>query len=51
MVDGNLVNLITIPTETERAPNEKYQKQYRHPIEDVEAGIDTFFPNIDIIAG
>ena len=35
---------LTELTETERAANEKYQKQYGHPIEDVEAGIDTFFP-------
>lgn len=35
---------LTELTETERGTNEKYQKQYGHPIEDVEAGIDTFFP-------
>lgn len=35
---------LTELTETERAANEKYQRQYGHPIEDVEAGIDTFFP-------
>ncbi len=31
-------------TETERGIHENYEKQYGHPIEDVEAGIDTFFP-------
>ena len=39
---------ITFPltdlTETERGTNESYEKQYGHPIEDIEAGIDTFFP-------
>ena len=39
---------ITFPltelTETERGTHESYQKQYGHPIEDIEAGIDTFFP-------
>ncbi|MCE2401946.1 Gfo/Idh/MocA family oxidoreductase [Candidatus Poribacteria bacterium] len=35
---------ITELTETERSTHENYQKQYGHPIEDVEAGIDTFFP-------
>ena len=31
-------------TETERGTHESYQQQYGHPIEDIEAGIDTFFP-------
>ena len=39
---------ITFPltelTETERGTHESYQEQYGHPIEDIEAGIDTFFP-------
>ncbi len=39
---------ITFPltelTETERGTHESYQQQYGHPIEDLEAGIDTFFP-------
>ena len=39
---------ITFPltelTETERGTHESYQKQYGHPIEDIEAGINTFFP-------
>lgn len=35
---------ITDLTETENATHENYEKQYGHPIEDIEAGIDTFFP-------
>lgn len=35
---------ITELTDTERGTHEKYEKLYGHPIEDVEAGIDTFFP-------
>ena len=35
---------LTELTETERNTHENYRKQYGHPIEDVEAGIDTFFP-------
>ena len=39
---------ITFPltdlTETERGTHESYQQQHGHPIEDIEAGIDTFFP-------
>ena len=35
---------LTELTETERNTHESYQKQHGHPIEDVEAGIDTFFP-------
>ena len=35
---------LTELTETERATHESYQRQYGHPIEDIEAGIDTFFP-------
>ena len=35
---------LTELTETERGTHENYQKQHGHPIEDVEAGIDTFFP-------
>ena len=39
---------ITFPltelTETERGTHESYQQQHGHPIEDLEAGIDTFFP-------
>ena len=31
-------------TETENSTNTSYQKQHGHPIEDIEAGIDTFFP-------
>ena len=30
--------------EHERATHESYQLQHGHPIEDIEAGIDTFFP-------
>ena len=35
---------LTELTETERDTHESYQQQYGHPIEDIEAGIDTFFP-------
>ena len=39
---------ITFPltelTETEHSTHESYQQQHGHPIEDIEAGIDTFFP-------
>ncbi len=35
---------ITELTETEKGTHENYEKQYGHPIEDIEAGIDTFFP-------
>ena len=35
---------LTELTETERATHESYQQQHGHPIEDIEAGIDTFFP-------
>lgn len=35
---------LTDLTDTEHDTNENYQKQFGHPIEDVEAGIDTFFP-------
>ena len=35
---------LTELTETEHNTHENYQKQHGHPIEDVEAGIDTFFP-------
>ena len=39
---------ITFPltelTETEQGTHDSYQQQYGHPIEDIEAGIDTFFP-------
>lgn len=35
---------ITELTETEHRTHKSYQKQYGHPIEDIEAGIDTFFP-------
>ena len=39
---------ITFPltdlTATERGTHESYQQQHRHPIEDIEAGIDIFFP-------
>ena len=31
-------------TETEKTTHVNYEKQYGHPIEDIEAGIDTFFP-------
>ncbi len=31
-------------TETELSTHRNYEKQHGHPIEDVEAGIDTFFP-------
>ena len=34
---------LTSLTATEQGFNENYQQQYGHPIEDVEAGIDTFF--------
>ena len=40
--------VITFPltdlTATERGTHESYQQQHRHPIEDIEAGIDIFFP-------
>ena len=35
---------LTALTETEGSTHENYQQQYGHPIEDIEAGIDTFFP-------
>ena len=35
---------LTELTETERGTHESYQEQHGHPIEDIEAGIDTFFP-------
>ncbi|MCY4401679.1 MAG: Gfo/Idh/MocA family oxidoreductase, partial [Candidatus Poribacteria bacterium] len=39
---------ITFPltdlTATERDTHESYQQQHGHPIEDIEAGVDTFFP-------
>ena len=35
---------LTALTETERRTHENYQQQHGHPIEDIEAGIDTFFP-------
>lgn len=35
---------LTELTETERGTHESYQQQHGHPIEDIEAGIDTFFP-------
>ena len=35
---------LTELTEAERGTHESYQQQYGHPIEDIEAGIDTFFP-------
>ncbi len=35
---------LTELTETERSTHENYQKQNGHPIEDVQAGIDIFFP-------
>ena len=35
---------LTELTETEQAIHDNYLQQYGHPIEDIEAGIDTFFP-------
>ena len=35
---------LTALTETEHSTHESYQQQHGHPIEDLEAGIDTFFP-------
>ena len=35
---------ITNLTETETKIHENYEREYGHPIEDVEAGINTFFP-------
>ena len=35
---------LTALTATEQEIHENYQQQYGHPIEDIEAGIDTFFP-------
>ena len=35
---------LTALTATEQDIHENYQQQYGHPIEDIEAGIDTFFP-------
>ena len=35
---------LTELTETEQGVHDNYRRQYGHPIEDIEAGIDTFFP-------
>ena len=35
---------LTALTTTEQDIHKNYQQQYGHPIEDIEAGIDTFFP-------
>lgn len=35
---------LTELTETELGIHDNYRRQYGHPIEDIEAGIDTFFP-------
>ena len=35
---------LTALTTTEQDTHKNYQQQYGHPIEDIEAGIDTFFP-------
>ncbi len=35
---------LTELTETELSTHRNYEKQHGHPIEDIEAGIDTFFP-------
>ena len=35
---------LTELTETEQGIHDNYLQQYGHPIEDIEAGIDTFFP-------
>jgi hypothetical protein len=35
---------LTDLTETERGMHNSYEQQHGHPIDDVEAGIDTFFP-------
>ena len=35
---------LTNLTETERDIHERYQQQHGYPIDDVEAGIDVFFP-------
>ena len=35
---------ITDITETEQRTHEGYERQYGHPIDDIEAGIETFFP-------
>lgn len=35
---------LTDLTETERGTHESYEKKNGHPIDDIEAGIDTFFP-------
>ena len=35
---------ITELTQTELSTHRNYEKQHGHPIEDIEAGIDTFFP-------
>ncbi len=35
---------LTEITQTEREIHDSYQQQYGHPIEDIDAGIDTFFP-------
>ena len=35
---------LTELTETEQGIHDNYRRQYGHPIEDIEAGIDTFFP-------
>jgi predicted dehydrogenase len=35
---------ITELTETERRTHENYEREHGHPIDDIEAGIDTFFP-------
>lgn len=39
-----LIFPLTALTTTEQDIHENYQQQYGHPIEDIEAGIDTFFP-------
>ncbi len=35
---------LTALTETEQGIHDNYRQQYGHPIEDIDAGIDTFFP-------
>jgi len=35
---------LTDLTETERGIHESYEREHGHPIDDIEAGIDTFFP-------
>jgi len=41
---GTLTFPLTNLTQTKRGTHESYEQQYGHPIDDIEAGIETFFP-------